>query len=405
MWLLHLAWRNIWRNKWRTWITVSALSFAVLLSVLAESLKEGIFDNLIKNVVGFHTGMIQVHQKGYQEAQQLDNSFRINDTLQAKLLSHPNVSACSFRLESFVLACAGDKSKGCILSGIVPGEEDKVTRLSEKLIAGNFLQSGDSGIVIGQGLAKKLDLRIDDTLVLIGQGYHGAMAAGQYPVRGILRFGMAEMNDHFAYLNLPVAQELLDAEERATAGILLLKNDYDFILTRKQLSAHLGNRYEVMTREELLPKMSQHIKTDSGDMRIVQWILYFLIGFGILSTLIMMMLERKYETGMLLALGMPKYKLMLVLVCESLLTVITGCVIGILLSIPVIARLHLQPLRVSGDFAKAYERFGFEPVFPASNHLHIFYTQGLFVLVLGILLSLYPLIRIMRTQPIEALKK
>jgi ABC-type lipoprotein release transport system permease subunit len=104
MWLLKLAWKNLWRNKGRTLITVSAIFFAVILSSLAESLKQGIFDNLVKNVVSFYTGYLQVHKAGYQEEQILDNSFYNTPWIENKLKTDGNVTTVTPRLEAFALA-------------------------------------------------------------------------------------------------------------------------------------------------------------------------------------------------------------------------------------------------------------------------------------------------------------
>ena len=82
MWLIKMAWKNIWRNRNRTIITTSSIFFAVILSVLTTSLQQGAFDNLVKNVVSFYTGYIQVHKAGYWDEQILDNSFESNDKVE-----------------------------------------------------------------------------------------------------------------------------------------------------------------------------------------------------------------------------------------------------------------------------------------------------------------------------------
>ena len=104
MWIILLAWKNIWRNRSRTLITVAALFFAVILATLADSLKQGIFDNLVKNVVSFYTGYLQVHKQGYQDEQILDNSFEKSVKIEQQARSFKNITSVSPRLESFALA-------------------------------------------------------------------------------------------------------------------------------------------------------------------------------------------------------------------------------------------------------------------------------------------------------------
>lgn len=154
-----------------------------------------------------------------------------------------------------------------------------------------------------------------------------------------------------------------------------------------------------------MPEMVQHIKTDNGSMYIIQGILYLLVALGILGTLLMMMIERKYEMGMLVAIGMKKVKLMQLMIVESVVTVLTGCALGLMTSLPLVYWLKEHPIRFTGQMGDVYEEFGFEPIFPASLDPGIFLGQGLIVLSMGLLLSLYPIVRIARLDPVNAMKK
>jgi len=405
MWLIKLAWRNLWRNRGRTSITIAAIFFAVILSVTASSLKTGIFDNLVKNVVSFYTGYIQVHKKGYQDEQILDNSFIASSSTEQKILSQKNIEGIAPRLESFALASSGNITKGCMIVGIVPLKEDKITFLQNKLIDGNYLSENDHAVLLGQGFAERLKLHVHDTIVLIGQGYHGSTAAGKYPVKGILRFGSPQLNDKILFLPLSAAQDFFDAGGLITSYILSIRDEKSIDLTTANIQSKIGSDYEVMAWGELMPDIRQHIRTDSNNMKVVQGVLYLLICFGIFSTLLMLMVERRFEMGMLVAIGMKKGKLMILLFIESILTVLAGCVGGIMVSIPLVFYLNKNPIRIGGETAKAYERFGFEAVFPTSTDASIFIYQGIVVLIIGILLSSYPLYKVIRLNPVTAMKK
>lgn len=400
-----MAWKNLWRNRGRSLITIAAIFFAVLLSVIASSLKNGIFDNLVKNVVSFYTGYIQVHKKGYQDEQLLDNSFPASAELENKILSQKNVSAITPRLESFALASSENITKGCMITGISPGGEDKITSLKSKLVKGDYLLPDENSTLLSQGLAQRLKLNVGDTIILIGQGYHGSTAAGKYPVKGILRFGSPQLNDKILFMPLRTAQDFFGADNMLTCYILSLATTSNLEQNAVTMNRMLGMEYEVMTWGELMPDIKQHIQTDSNNMRVVQWILYLLICFGIFSTLLMMMAERKYEMGMLVAIGMKKIKLIFLFVTESLITVVAGCIAGIAISVPLIFYLNKNPIRIGGETAKAYERFGFEAVFPTSTDVSNFINQGIIVLIIGLVLSSYSLYKVIRLNPVMAMKK
>lgn len=405
MWILHFAWKNLWRNKTRTLITVSAIFFAVILSTLAASLKQGVFDNLVKNVVSFYTGYIQVHKLGYQDEQILDNGFQKSALLENKFTSFNNVSFFAPRLESFALASSQNITKGSLVVGISPRSENRITLLKNKLVSGNFLNENDECVLVAEGLAKTLQLKTGDTIVLIGQGYHGSTAAGKYRIKGVLHFGSPQLNERILYMSLPAAQELFSAKGLLTSYILSIKNEKELGLTANNLRNSIGKEYELLTWEQLLPEIKQHITTDSNNMKVVQGILYLLICFGIFSTMLMMLMERRFEMGMLVAIGMKKTRLSWLFVIESVLTVMMGCFAGLLASIPLVYYLNRHPIRLGGETAKAYERFGFEAIFPASTNSSIFLSQVLVVVVIGLLLSFYPVFKIAGLRPVTAMKK
>jgi ABC-type lipoprotein release transport system permease subunit len=405
MFLLKMAWKNMWRNPNRTIITMAAIFFAVILAIATSSLREGIFDNLVKNVVSFYTGYVQVHKKGYQDERILENSFETSAETEKKILKDKNVSGITPRLESFALASAEIITRGCLVVGINPEKENQITLLKDKIVQGEYIKDGDNAVLLSLGLSDRLKLGLNDTIVLIGQGYHGATAAGKYRIKGILKFGSPELNDKALFMPLAAAQDFYSSTGMITSYILSLRNNKKTEPTAATVAAALGNNFEVMTWSEIIPDIKQHIKTDTDNAKYVQGILYMLICFGIFGTLLMMMVERKFEMGMLVAIGMKKIKLMLLLLIESVLTVLAGCLLGIIASIPLVYYFNRNPIKIGGDTAETYQRFGFEPIFPTSVDPSNFIRQGIIVVVIGLILSLYPMYKAMCLNPVTAMKQ
>lgn len=404
-WIFKIAWKNIWRNPSRSMISMASVFFAVILSTLAGSFKEGIFNNLVKNVVSFYTGYIQIHGKGYWDEQNLDNSFLYDTILINHIEQRNDIMASTPRLETFVLAASEKTTKGCMLIGIHPDKENQTTKIRSKLTQGDYIRSNDAAVLCAAGLAKRLSIRVGDTLYIIGQGYHGATAAGKYFVKGIVRFGSPQLNDQALFLPLLPAMELFSTENRITSYVIQIKEPEQLETITHDLEKKIPDQYEVMHWGDMMPDIKQHIETDSNNMKYVQGILYLLICFGIFGTMIMMMMERKYEMGMLIAIGMKKSILIQLVMIESLIIVMVGCVLGLVSSIPLIYYLSIHPLTMGGATAKAYEEFGFEAIFPTSTNSSIFFEQGITVCIIGLILSLYPVIRIIRLNPVDALKR
>lgn len=405
MWIVQLAWKNIWRNKSRTAITVAAVAFATMISMLAASLKEGIFNNLIKDIVSSYTGHVQLHLKGYQDEQVIENGFVPDSLLRNKIAVIPGVRTITSRLESFALVSSGETTKGCLVIGLEDQEKYAFTAMADKLIKGTYPKMKDNGLLLSEGLATKLKKNIQDTVIIIGQGYHGSSAAGKFIVKGIVSLGSPKLNERLVVMPLVQSQQLFAADSIATSWAILLNDDMDPYALAGTIASEAGGEYEVLTWGDIMPDIKQHIEADSGNMQYVQLILYFLVGFGIFSTILIMMAERKIENGMLLALGMTKCRLQLLLLCESMFTVMMGAILGLLISLPAVLYLKINPIRISGSTADAYKRFGFEPLFPTSSDPAIFLKQGLTVFVLGLILGCYPIWVIGKMNALKAMKK
>jgi ABC-type lipoprotein release transport system permease subunit len=403
--ILRLAWRNIWRNKNRSLITISSVLFAVMLAIVMSSIQMGAFENLIRNVVSFYTGYVQVHKAGYWEEQLIDNGFTDTPGLRDKLTGVPGINGIVPRLETFMLASSETFTHGVLVVGAEPESEDKLTGLSSKIKEGGYFNTGDKSVLLGEGLARKLELRVNDTLVLIGQGYHGVTAAGKYPVKGLISFGSPELNDRTVFMPITAAREMLGAENIVTAYVLNLDDPSALGEIVEAFRLRLGDNYEVMSWQEMLPEIQQHIESDRIGFYIMIGILYVIIAFGIFGTVIMMTKERQYEFGVLTSIGMKRRLLGIVVVLETSFISIIGVAAGMLLSIPVVYYFSKYPIRLSGEMAEAYRIYGFEAILPTSTDISHFYTQAAIVLCISLIISLYPFIKVLNINPLEAMRK
>ncbi len=402
--LFTLAWRNLWRNKNRTLITMASISSAVLLSVTLVSLQRGIFDNLIRNVVSFYTGYVQIHGKGYWKDQTLENCLPLSDSLLQSVLHTPGVAGVAPRLEAFSLASFDEKTKGCMVVGIDPETENEITRLKDKLIAGEYPEKGGQGLMVAEELAKTMGVYTGDTLVLLGQSMYGSTAAGKFAITGILRFGAPDLNQRLVYMDISAARAMYDTGEGVTSLIVRPTDETRFRALAATLLASLSGEADVMTWEDKMPDIVQHIETDTASMYIISGVLYLLISFGIFSTLLMMLAERRREFGMLVALGMKRGLLARLAVMESVMVAFLGALAGILISFPVVWYLEKHPVKAWGALRETFERFGFEAVFPTVLQSDIFISQTAIVLVLALILAGYPAWHIMRLNTVQAIR-
>lgn len=401
-----LAWRNIWRNKRRSFITIGSITFAVFLACIMRSMQLGSYERMIENAARFYTGYIQVHKNGFWDDKTIDNSFEYNKSLISKIENTPGVEVAVPRVESFALAAFGTKTKGAFVLGIAPEKEDQLTRVKDKLVEGSYLSKDDKSVMIAQGLAEYLKMGIGDTIILISQGYHGANAAGIYPVKGIMKFPIPDQNNQTVYLPLKEAQWFYNLENQLTSIALVVDKANHVEIIVADISVQLDTTaLEVMGWYDLMPDLVQGIEIDNISGKVMLWILYSVIGFGMFGTYLMMTAERMYEFGVMMSVGMKRILMQFIIFIEMVMMTSIGVIMGVGISLPILIYYYNNPIFISGEAATAIENFGVEAAYFFSLQPSLFYNQAWAIFIMALILSLYPLIIIQNLKPVKAMRE
>ena len=399
-----IAWRNLWRNKRRTYLTISSVLFALFLALLMRSMQLGSYDYMIESSVKSSTGYIQIHKIGYWDDRTIDNTFEASPEFEQQVRATPNVTRAIPRLEGFALVSSGKQTKGVAVIGTNPADEDYASGLHKHLTEGDVLSESDNGVLLPEGLASYLKVGVNDTIVLLGQGYHGVTASGAYPVRGIVRFVQPEQNNQILYMALPEAQYLYAAPGRITSLSLMLQDPEKLEKTREALIKIDPLNLEYMTWKEMLVEMLQGIQGDNVSGLFMLGILYLVVGFGILGTVLMMTMERRKEFGIMVAVGMRRYKLSIIIFLETIMISVIGIVAGIAVAFPVILYFFYNPIPLTGEAANAVLEYNMEPIMPFLLEPGFFISQSIVVLVITLLTSMYPLSVIGKFHVVKAIK-
>ncbi len=399
-----MAWRNLWRNRKRTLITVAAVVFAVFLSTFMSSMQEGTYSKMIENTVSFYSGYIQVHDPNYWESRSINDVYAPDPDFYKKINNTPNVKMSFPRLESFSLISTGENTKAAALIGVDPEKENKMTGLAKWVETGEYLKPGDDGLLIAINLAKQLNVKVGDTLILLGTGYHGNTAASLFPVKGILNFPSPQMNNIGVYADIRKAREYFSTAEMITSTVIMVDDYSSLKHTKHELQKKLGNKYSIMTWDEMQPEILQMIQQDRAGAVIMKTIIYVVIGFGILGTIIMMMSERRKELAIMVAVGMRRGKIIKTLFFETLYIGMLGVILGFILSTPVMLWLVHHPIPLPDKMAEVYEKFGMEAKLFFSLYYPVFLNQILTVFGITISVFLYPLVTVSRFNLIKSLR-
>ncbi|HAW21646.1 MAG TPA: ABC transporter permease [Flavobacteriales bacterium] len=402
---LKLAWRNLWRNKRRTLITMASVFFAVIMATLMMSMKEGSYTNMTNSMVASYTGFIQVHARGYWDSKSLDDSFVLTDSMKQVLDANDKITGYVERIESFALSATRETTKGAMVVGTDPEAEMRMTQLHERIDTGSYFEADDKAVLIGSGLAEYHKVTVGDTIVLLGQGYHGSSAAGKYPIKGIVKFGSPDLSKQLIMLPINEAKRLYGTEGTISNLVLLIDDPEAATAISAGLANDLGESLEVMAWPELVPDLVDMIEADRVEGYIFMFILYMVISFGIFGTVLMMMAERQHEFGVLVAVGMKRSKLALVVFLEVISISLLGALAGIAGAYPVIGYFFLNPIRFGGEEAgKMMEEYGMEPILQPSLDLNIFAKQALIVAAVASIIAIYPFISVLRLSAIKAMR-
>ena len=405
--IIKIAWRNIFRNKKRTLITIGSIFIALFLIILMRGMQFGFYENLIKTVVESYSGYIEIHDKGYWENQSLNNSMIVDKQLLNEINEIKGVENVLERIKAFSLASSNDKIKGILINGVNIQDEKLIVDWNKRMVSGTLNFNGSNQVVIGKGISKYFNLNLKDTLVLFGQGYQGMMAAGKYEIIGIVDLKNPKLNDLGVFMDIDVTRRYISSDRIVTHLVIDKEENYDAEKLASKIRKNLSNDFEVLSWKKTLPDLDQTITADSAGGLIMVYILYIVVCFGMFGTVIMMTEERRYEFGVLISLGMSRLKLSSVVLFEILILSLLGVLLAIIFTRPILLYFNNNPIdmsKLADGMSDALAKFGFDPVFPFSISWDIPLTHGLFIFIVSILMSLYPIIKIHKLNSVKSMK-
>ena len=403
--IIKIAWRNIWRNKRRTFITIASIMFALFFAIIMRGFALGAYSNMKENAVESYSGYVQINKKGYWDDKNINNIFTIDKGILDKVKSTENVKTVIPRLESFALASTGETTKGVAVMGISPERENEMTKMKTFMKEGEFISENDKSVLVAEDLAKYLKVEVNDTLVLYSSGYHGTTAAGLYPIKGIVSLPTPEMNMGTISIPIKEAQNLYSAPNMFTAIALNLNsvNDVDDVISDIKVFVNT-DEYDVLSWEKMNEELLQMIEADNAGQLIMIGILYMVIAFGILGTVLMMTNERLREFSVMISIGMQKYKLAMVVVLELIMLTIIAIFAGISISLPVGIYFYNNPIQFSGKEVEAMKSFNLEPSMPMSIDVEVFAYQALTISIITLVAMTYPVIKIFTMNVVSGLR-
>jgi ABC-type lipoprotein release transport system permease subunit len=402
--ILKLSWRNLWRQKRRTILTALAIALALFLSLLMRSFQEGQYTSNIENLAKSGMGMIQLQNPKFHQSESIDDLLPSTDAFIAPAKTINAIDHLLPRVNSYSLAAAGERSKGVMINGIDPQLENAYTGLAHKLIMGEYFTENEKVVLVAEGVAKYFNLKVGDEIVFYGQGYRGQTAAGLYTIKGILKFPLKALNNSQVYMPIKLAHQLFSTQGQVTSWVLSVNSIRLIDKTVETLKRVYPEQVSVRDWKNLSPELEQSIVLDRVGGQIMMYLLYGIVGFGLFATLLMMTLERQREFSVMLATGLVRSKLLLMVTIESVIIGLLGVVIGASLALPIIFYYYFNPIRLTGAIAEQMLEMGYEPIMPVSLSPELLFNQIFIVLSLLVICLIYPMWRIYSLELVSGLK-
>ena len=408
--LNQLAFRNIFRRKRRTLITASSVAFGVLLSVTFTGTGDYTYTHMIDAGAKMGMGHVTVEPVGYQNSPTLNRKLQHIDKMLDEIRNLDNVSDAVPRIMGQAMFASANKSIGGVFIAVNPSVEHAKNNLFIQSLSEGKLFSANSkhGIVVGYKLAHKLRLKLGKKLVYTTTDASGEIISRIARVKGMFKTGVDTIDASMVLLPLAATQQALGYSSNQASLIAVLIHDQRKAddMRDKIASLHSTQNYEVLSWHEAQPDLAGVIAMDKSMNYISQFLVGLIIAAGILNTMLMSVLERKHEFGMMMAVGLSPQALFKLVMVESFWLALLGLILGIVITAPWFYFLYYHGIDLSSGFGDDFTYGGvlIDPLFKA----RLFPESIVFILgsvfSLAMLAGAYPAWKAGRTPPIESLK-
>jgi ABC-type lipoprotein release transport system permease subunit len=405
--LIRIGWRNLWRHKRRTLITASAMGVALGLCMALMCLTDGMYDMMEDLMVRQTLGHVQVQHPDYAARQQIYDTVPDAEATLSKLEALDESEGASGRLYAYGLAASEVTSVGARYAGIDPVRNQVVTDMTKRVVEGRFLGQEPAGeAVIGHEMAKELEIGLGDELVFLTQAADGSTANELLTVVGVFRTGLAEMDKGGAYLHLADMQRLLELPDQVHE-ILVIGADLEAVGLKDQVVGVLADGAEAKTWQEGNPQVATMLGMRDASSAVFFLIVMGVAALGILNTMLMSVLERTRELGVLRAVGLTRAKMMGLVVIESVQLAVVATIAGLGLGGVLDWLLVEYGINyATGDGqGMTWSGIVFDPRIKGSVQLDPIITIVVMLFFVTVVASLWPAWRAARLKPVDAMRE
>jgi len=402
--LPEIAWKNIWRNKTRSLIIITAIALGILGGLVASGVSFGMGDQMIASAIETRLSHIQIHHPDFSEDKDVTLTIPRAQSLATSIDSIRAVAGASPRVTITAMASSPTTATGVEMIGVIPSEEEKVSTIDESIVEGSYFSTDvQNPVMIGRELAKTLDVRLGSKVVFTFQNAEGELTGGAFKIKGIFRTVSSQFDKATVFIRAEDAQRLLEMDSTVFQEIAVLLTTNTALDPTVAKIQNLAPAMSVDTWKKRAPELQYVSETIAASLYIFMVVILLALAFGIVNTMLMVVLERQKELGMLMAVGMARRTIFSMIVLETVVLSLTGAVVGMVLSIITINVLQQTGIKLS-FFAQGLSEFGIAEILYPQLPWTMYPILTVMMTVAAILSAVYPAIKALRLRPAEALR-
>ncbi len=402
--IFSIAWRNVWRNKVRSLVIMAAIALGLTAGVFSTAFFKGMMDQRIDKAIKTEISHIQIHHPDFKQSNDSKSYISGAVDIQGEISNLEHVKGVSIRTVIFSMISSAETATGVKITGIDTAAEKSVSNLYTKIVEGSYFdEKRRNPVVIGKKLAEKLNVKLGSKVIITLQDLDNNITAGAFRVVGLFETLNDIFDEGVVYVKNKDIQRLVNFPNNAAHEIAILVDDDEFTIPVQDTVKNITGDLEVLNWREISPEMSYLTEAMDAYLYIFLVIILLALLFGIINTMLMVVLERVKELGMLMAIGMNKLRIFNMIVLETVMLSLTGGLVGIIFGWIISKYYEINAFDLS-MWSRGYQSLGYDPFVYLKLEPQALVEITIMVIMTGIVASIYPAYKALKNDPADALR-
>ncbi len=407
--IVALAWKNIWRNKLRSIIIIAAITLGLVGGIFSLAFSNGMLMQMIQSTIKTETSDLQLHNKKFKINYDLTFSVPKADQLASEISKIKNVSAVSRRVVISGMANSASNGLGVLIAGVNPNNEKRISDVHSKIIEGEYFNNKRNPAIVGKALLKKLNLKLHSKIILTFQDNNGEITTAAFRIVGVFRTNNTQFEESILFVKKnDLIKEASLNNNYCNEIAIRIQDEKNLNVTKNEINAIIKENSDFSELEleswiDLKPslKLMQNYTEQYTFIFII--IILIAMSFGVINTMLMAIMERTHEIGMLMAIGMSRAKVFILIMYETVLLSTVGGILGVFFAFI----LNLITGRTGIDLSSlsnGLRAYGYNPVVIPQMEASFYYMVLIMVFFTSMIAAIYPARKAIKLKPAVAIR-